>query len=325
MKRAILLVCFLLCVKLGYGQQTAQYSQYIFNAIYVNPAYAGHKERVNLNATYRNQWTGINGAPDSFSMAVDGTINDDNVGLALQVSSDKIGAQTSMSAFANYAYRLPVTDDYTKRLAFGFGVGVFQSSLNGDMLYGNDLGDLSIPQGAVRELAPDVRLGIFYSTPKYYLGASADNLVSKVLVDRKVRSFNFPTPKPHYYLMGGAVMPLIDFELDFKPSFLIKDDIKGPTVLDLNAFFLLKQRLWIGAGYRTNIKLYNKSNLVDNLQTTNALIGMAEVFVSDTFRFGYSYDYSMGSLAGYSGSTHEISVGIYLRTNKEKREMFCYF
>lgn len=100
-----------LAFKPAFAQQDAQYSQYIFNGIYINPAYAGYRENLNLHAFYRNQWTGIEGSPTSMSVAVDAIANEGNVGLAFQLASDKLGAQTNLSAYGNYAYRIRMNDD----------------------------------------------------------------------------------------------------------------------------------------------------------------------------------------------------------------------
>ena len=309
----------------GFAQQDAQYSQYIFNAIYINPAYAGYRERLNLNATYRNQWTGINGAPRSFSLAADALMPNERVGLSLILSADQLGAQKNLSAFANYAYRFPVNEDETSKLAFGVGAGFQQFGIFGDLLEPGDQGDNFIPVGAVKELVPDIRAGVFFSTEKAYIGASVNNLIGKYILDKRKLDFNFPTPKPHYYFTGGVLIPLVEYEIDFKPFFLIKDDAAGPTVLDVNAFFLFKQKLWIGAGYRTGVKLYNKPAIVGNVKNSNAVIGMAEIFISEKLRLGYSYDHSIGSLAGYSGSTHEISISWNFMNERERKINFCYF
>ena len=308
-----------------FAQQDAQYSQYIFNGIYINPAYAGYRERININATYRNQWTGVNGAPKGFTLAADALMPNERVGVSLVMSAEQLGAQKNISAFANYAYRLPVNEEGTSKLAFGLGVGVIQSGLNGDMLNPRDLDDNYIPSGTVKQIIPDMHAGVFFSTPKMYIGASVNNLIGKYILDKRSLDYNFPTPKPHFYLTGGILVPMVEYAIDFKPFFLIKDDIKGPTVLDINAFFLFKQVVWLGAGYRTGIKLYNKPALQGDIGSSNALIGMAEVFVSQRLRLGYSYDHSMSKLAGYAGSTHEISISWNFYTEKEKRLYFCYF
>ena len=307
------------------AQQDAQYSQYIFNGIYINPAYAGYRERININASYRNQWTGIEDAPRSFSLAADALLPNERVGLSLILNAEQLGAQKNMAAFANYAYRLPLNEEGTTKLALGIGVGVRQSSLNGDMLKPKDVGDNFIPSGTVKQILPDMNAGIFFSTPNMYLGASVNNLIGKYILDKRSLDFNFPTPRPHYFLPGGALIPMEEFVIDFKPFFLIKDDIKGPTVLDVNAFFLFKQKIWLGVGYRTGIKIYDKPALQDELNNNNALIGMTEIFINQRFRFGYSYDHSMSNLAGYAGSTHEISLSWNFFTQKERRLNFCYF
>ncbi|MDQ8004114.1 MAG: type IX secretion system membrane protein PorP/SprF [Pedobacter sp.] len=309
----------------GFAQQDAQYSQYIFNAVYINPAYAGYRERVNLNLTYRNQWTGINGSPKSFSFAADALMPNERVGLSLIVGSDQLGAQKNLSAYANYAYRFPVNEDETSKLSFGLGAGVMQSGIDGTMLDASDANDEYIPIGMEKTIIPDIRAGVFFSTQKMYIGASVNNLIGKYILDKAKLNFNFPTPEPHYYLTGGVLIPLVEYEIDFKPFFLIKDDISGPTVLDLNAFFLFKQKVWIGAGYRTGIKLYNKPALVGNVNNRNGLIGMAELFISDKLRLGYSYDHATSGLAGYGGSTHEISISWNFMNERERRVNFCYF
>jgi len=324
-RRWYIIFLFVLASLSSFAQQDAQYSQYIFNAVYINPAYAGYRERLNLNATYRNQWTGINGAPRSFSIAADMLMPNERVGLSLILGADQLGAQKNLSAFANYAYRFPVNEDETSKLAFGVGAGFQQFGINGDLFDPSDQGDNFIPVGQVNELVPDIRAGVFFSTQKAYIGASVNSLISKYILDKRKLDFNFPTPKPHYYLTGGVLIPLVEYEIDFKPFFLIKDDAAGPTVLDINAFFLFKQKVWIGAGYRTGVKLYNKPAVVGNVKNSNALIGMAEIFISEKLRLGYSYDHSVGSLAGYSGSTHEISVSWNFMNERERRINFCYF
>jgi hypothetical protein len=101
--------------------------------------------------------------------------------------------------------------------------------------------------------------------------------------------------------------------VQIKPSFLIKDDRGGPTTLDLNAFLLLADKVWIGGSYRTGVKLYDKSYLQKDLLKKNAIVGMTEFFVSPKLRLGYAFDYSLTQISGYSGGTHEISIGFYFK------------
>ena len=324
MKGNIIILAILIFAQVAKSQQDAQYSQYMFNGIYINPAYAGYKEQTNLHSFYRNQWTGINGSPKSMSLALDGIANEGNVGLALQISSDKLGAQSNLAAYGNYAYRIRMNVDGSSRLAFGLGVGVIQNALHGDLLNPRDQGDEFIPFGTERELAPDARVGVYYSDNKFYAGFSVDNLVAQHVLNNRKVGINFPVPKAHYYLTAGMLLPLSS-GLQLKPSLLLKDDRGGPTSLDVNAFLLLGEKIWLGASYRTAVELYNKDHLQKDLDKKNAIVAMAEIYATPQLRIGYGFDYNLNKLRTYSGGTHEISVGYYFKQKKVRMLTARYF
>jgi type IX secretion system PorP/SprF family membrane protein len=309
MKRLILLLssCFLLLFNPVRAQQDAQFSQYMFNGIYINPAYAGYREQLNVHAFYRNQWTGIDGAPKTFSMAIDAIANNGNVGLALQVSSDRLGAQKNTLIYANYAYRIALNNDGTSRLAFGIGAGAVELGIDGAMLNPNNP-EMDQPMGMQNAIVPDARAGAFYSNDRFYAGFSADNLISQYI---DINNYAFiPKPKPHYYLTAGMLLPL-STNILLKPSFLLKDDRGGPTSLDLNAFLILGDKIWLGGSYRTGVKLYDKSYLQKDLTNLNSAVAAIQLFPNQNLRVGYAYDFSIGPLQGYSSGTHEISIGYF--------------
>jgi len=311
MKKLIMIIAgsFLLLFQQVSAQQETQYSQYMFNGIYINPAYAGYKEVLNVHSFYRSQWTGINGAPKSMSLAIDAIANNGNVGLALQVSSDKLGAQTNLNIYGNYSYRIRMNEDGSSRLAFGLGVGMVQLGINGSMLDPNNP-EPNQPVGVESTTVPDARAGIYFVNDKYYAGFSVDNLIATYS-----RNVFIPQSKPHYYLTAGALFPISE-EFQIKPSFLLKDDRGGPTSLDINAFLLIKDFLWIGGSYRTGVKLYDKSHLQRDLTLRNSAVAAIQIFPSEKIRIGYCYDFSTGPLQGYSGGTHEISLSYsFIRPN----------
>lgn len=314
MKKLILLIVgsFLLLSRPASAQQDAQYSQYMFNGIYINPAYAGYKEVLNVHSFYRSQWTGITGAPRSMSLAVDAIANSGNVGLALQVASDKLGAQTNLSIYGNYSYRIRMNDDGSSRLALGLGVGMVQLGIDGSMLNPNNP-EPNQPVGVQSTIVPDARAGVYFANDKYYAGFSVDNLIATYInIDRYAF---IPQPKPHYYLTAGALFPLSE-NFQIKPSFLLKDDRGGPTSLDINAFLLIKEFLWVGGSYRTGVKLYDKSYLQKDLTPRNSAVAAIQIFPSEKIRIGYGYDFSIGPLQGYSSGTHEISIAYsFIRSN----------
>ncbi|ETZ22430.1 type IX secretion system membrane protein PorP/SprF [Pedobacter sp. V48] len=323
MKRIKIIITGLLILgsQLAKAQQDAQYSQYMFNGIYINPAYAGYKEQLNLHSFYRSQWTGIPGAPKSMSLALDAIANDGNVGLALQLASDRIGAQSTLSAYANYAYRLRLNTAGTARLSLGLGAGIVQLGIDGSKLNPNDF-EQEQPTGMQSKIVPDARTGVYYSDNRFYAGFSADNLIAQV---SKVQADGFILQtKPHYYLTTGMLIPLSK-DIQLKPSFLLKDDRGGPTSLDVNAFVLLADKLWLGGSYRTGVKLYDKSYLQKDLSNRNSVVFAMEVFPVSSLRIGYAYDVSVGALKGYSGSTHEISIGYYFKTKDTRMVTPRYF
>lgn len=324
MKKIYILFVLTILTKIAWGQQDAQYSQYMFNGIYINPAYAGYKQELNIHSFYRNQWTGIKGSPKSMSLAVDAVANNGNVGLALQISSDKLGAQSSLAAYANYAYRLQIGNSEASRLAFGLGLGIVQNGFNEDLLDPIDLEDTRIPSGIQKSILPDARTGAFYSSDRWYLGLSVDNLIAQYTAKQNNNAAYYPTPKPHYYLTGGVLLP-INETVQLKPSFLLKDDRGGPTSLDVNAFVLLADKIWLGASYRTAVKLYDKSYLQKDLDKRNSVVAMTEIYATPQLRIGYAFDYSLSKLAGYSGGSHEISIGFYIKPKNVRMLTPRYF
>ena len=124
MKKTLLLLLLFANTLIVSAQQDAQFSQYMFNGLYINPAYAGYKEQANIHTFYRSQWTGFEGAPQTMSLAGDMVLNEGNVGLGILLSNDFTGAQSNFSAYANYAYRIQVGDSEFSRLSFGLGAGI---------------------------------------------------------------------------------------------------------------------------------------------------------------------------------------------------------
>ncbi|WP_231491396.1 type IX secretion system membrane protein PorP/SprF [Pedobacter sp. Leaf170] len=323
MKKLILLLTGLILffLKTVSAQQDAQFSQYMFNGIYINPAYAGYREQLNLHAFYRSQWTGIEGAPQTMSLAVDAIANDGNVGLAFQVSNDRLGAQRNLSAYASYAYRIRMNADGSSRLSFGVGAGAVQLGIDGALLNPNDPEPFQ-PVGLQSSVVPDARAGVYYADNRFYAGFSVDNLVSQYIdIDRYAF---IPQPKPHYYLTAGMLLPL-STDILLKPSFLIKDDRGGPTSLDLNAFFILADKFWLGGSYRTGVKLYDKSYLQKDLSNLNSAVAAIQIFPNSNLRIGYAYDFSIGPLQGYSSGTHEISFGYFFNRKNTRMLSPRYF
>ncbi|MBB6238299.1 type IX secretion system PorP/SprF family membrane protein [Pedobacter sp. AK013] len=311
-KQFILIAAFFSSIsQLVFGQQDAQFSQYLFNGIYINPAYAGYKEVLNLHSFYRSQWTGITGAPKTISLAVDAIANEGNVGLALQAVNDRLGAQQNNSVFLSYAYRIRLNEEGSSRLAFGLSGGVSQYGIDADKLSTNDP---ELNFNASRNLiVPNASFGVYFANDQYFAGLSADNLIASQYNDDKFR--NLAKPRIHAYLTAGMLVTVAT-GIRLKPSFLFKEDFAGPTNLDLNAFILFGESIWLGGSYRTGIKLWDKAHLQRNLSRNDSFVAAIEIFPQSNIRIGYAYDYSVGPLQGYSGGSHEISLAYYFRKTR---------
>jgi type IX secretion system PorP/SprF family membrane protein len=309
----------------AHAQQDAQFSQYIFNGLYINPAYAGYKSDFYVNSFFRSQWTGLNGAPQTISIAADGAVANDHVGLGVMFHNDRLGAQSNTAFYGNYAYRIQIGQDESSRLAFGVGFGFVQSGINGNKLNPVQAGDNFIPTTNQSSILPDGRLGILYTNNDFFAGVSVDNLLAQFIKSDATNASLIPVPKPHQYLTIGALFQVAD-DVKLKPSILIKDAPGVPTSMDINAFFLMSERLWLGGTYRTAIDIYSKPNLQKGMTKSSAFVAMAEFYVNDNFRIGYAFDYAMNKLGAYGYGSHELSVSFRLKANQYgDPTRKCYF
>ena len=306
------------------AQQTIQLSQYMFNGLALNPAYAGYKNDWTLNLSSRLQWVGINDAPQTETISADGLLNnnDPNVGVGFIATLDQLGPETNTSFYANYAYRLQLDADDTKRLCFGIGAGFIDYSLDGSKFSEIDQGDNYIPAGTESKTIPDFRLGVYYYTPNWYAGASIFNLAAAAL-DKLSNSPEIIKPVRTVYLTAGGMVPLSD-EVSLKPSFMVKEDFTGPTNVDLTSYIAFNEVFWIGGSYRLGLPGFN-SSLQSNLNNEDAAAAIVQFYVNENFRVGYAYDFTTSKLASYQNGTHEISVSITFPSRQERVVSPRYF
>jgi type IX secretion system PorP/SprF family membrane protein len=331
MRNLLIAISVATCMIHGaYAQQGVQFSQYVFDGLTLNPAYAGYKGSPYLNTTFRDQWTGFTGAPKTAMVSFDGLTNvsDDKMGLGVQLLYDELGPQQNYSLTGSYSYRIPLNGDQPDdphRLCLGIGGMLSQYSLNGSSFQYEDPGDPMISDVTVRtKFVPDANFGVYYYTKRFYAGGSLMNLFS-INGGRRIYYANGSTYSSllqgtTMYLTAGGMLDVSD-EVKFKPSVMVKEDFKGPTNTDFNAFFLFDEILWVGGSYRTSVKLWDKSNLQQNLQASDAASVMAEFYVTPDLRVGYSYDFTTSGLSNYQSGSHEISVGLTFKTKRSGQYM----
>jgi len=304
MRKIVLVLGIWILGGVAYAQQSAQYTQYIFNGLIVNPAYAGSKDIWNVNAIYRAQWAGLDGAPTTQTFSADGSIKGGKIGLGFQAMNDEIGVDGQLSLMANAAVRLNVSE--TGKLRFGIAAGATQYSRDWTKIKTADP-DPANPNSRMATISPTIKAGMFFHTERFYAGLSGANLIP-------VQNDYVLTPTRHFFLTSGYVFDLGQ-HVKIKPSFLVKEDFKGPTNVDLNAFVLFADRLWLGTSYRTGVNLLNKPGINREVDLQSAWAGIAEIYLTPKIKLGYAYDFTLSGLNDYA--SHEISIGYYFLKKEE--------
>ncbi len=244
------------------------------------------------------------------------------IGLGVQLTADKLGAQSATSLYADYAYRIRLDDEDTRRLSLGLGVGVTQYGLDGSLLSPVTNDDPVLADATLNSYIPDVRAGFYYSGQKWYLGVSVMDLLSG---NRSNSLFNWSQDttqnimrKRHYYLITGALFNLTEYTR-FRPGILWKEDFKGPSLVDLNAMFVFGNRFWLGASYRTAVNFWDKAyRQSQTLAVQNSISGIVQFVVSDNLRLGYSYDHTINGLGNYQRGTHEVTLGYTFKRKSQR-------
>ena len=288
------------------GQQLPQFSQYIFNGLHINPGYAGYKGEPYLQSTYRSQWVNFPGAPETFTVTADLSANEGTMGFGISLMSDNLGPARTTAGMLTYAYRIRTGTN--SRLGLGVSAGVSEYMIDGDLLDPNDFPDSEIPVGRINMFTPNLNSGLFFDMPNFYAGFSVYNMIGKKALEKEDVALAYHDF--HYYLTVGALFTLSE-NVKLKPSFLIKEVKGAPTNYDINGMFLFYERFWLGASYRSNMKIWNE-NLEDNLSNRNAIAAVMEIFPTERLRIGYAYDHNLNVLRDYRSNSHEFSIGYYM-------------
>lgn len=329
-KKNISILCLVMLVTMdAYSQQGIPFTQYIFNSMAINPAYTGYKEEWYGQLGLRSQWTGWEGAPTIGALTVDGVLDQSEKkhGVGLQVNGERFGAESAINAYANYALRLKLSEDGEERLSLGIAAGVTQYGLNGDKFKSDETEDMLVPADRETNTHPDIHLGVYYHNPNWFVGLSVQDLFakSKAEEDRQFLQNSLGTTSRNMqgYLTGGMLNQLAS-DLMLRSSFLIREDFKQPTTLDLNTVLIFNDKFWAGLGYRSRAYLFTQP---DNVATPNTLVrrssSLNAIFlfaVNSRFRIGYSYDHQfLNKVSGGQGGSHEVTLGISFGKGADKQ------
>ncbi|EMR01516.1 PorP/SprF family type IX secretion system membrane protein [Cesiribacter andamanensis] len=278
----LLLLLLLIVPASLWAQQQPLFTQYMFNGLAINPAYAGSHESMSITALARKQWLGMEGAPSTQTFALHTPVPNEKIGLGLLLTHDQAGPVHQYNIKFAYAYRLPLGPG---KLAMGIQAGLLNYNARFSTLYlGPNVQDPTFEQDINKTLF-DVGTGLYYSTDRFYLGLAVPQMLA-------LQSEQHIHLSRHYFLNSGYVVAL-NRSLQLKPNVLVKAVAGAPLELDLNANLLINEVLWIGASYRS-------------FQTLSALL---ELQLTDQLRVGYAYDFPASSELGrHTSSSHELML-----------------
>ena len=281
--KLITTVIFTMVGMLAFGQQDAQYTQYLYNMNVVNPAYAGSKGVSSIGILGRTQWVGLDGAPNTFTLSYHSPVGR-AVGLGFSVIHDEIGPVKEDNVFADFSYTLFTSEE--GRLAFGLKAGF--TFLDVEELRTLDPDPLNIP---IHEVSPNFGVGTYYYTSNFYVGMSIPNILETRHLEKEAGIVSSASEKKHIFFTGGYVFDLTP-TIKLKPSTMVKATTGAPLSVDLSANMLFNEQLEFGLSYRID----------------DAISGMVGFQVSDDFRIGYAYDFTTSRFGDYNQGTHEIML-----------------
>lgn len=284
-KKFLPLLFFMIILTHAEAQQQTQYTQYMFNGLAINPAYAGSQKALQGSFLARWQWAGFEGSPNTQALYVDGAVPGKKIGLGLLVSRDQIAVVNQTNVYAAYAYRVPVARG-SLSMGLQAGFSQFRADYSEVFVIDND----TYFQQNVKDFLPNVGAGLYYNTDKWYLGFSMPTLINGKVGDSNV---SIIYQKRHYFLTGGYSV-VLNPDLRLVPSFLMKM-VGGSTVSwDFNSNLWIREKIGVGVSYRVK-------------ESVDLLMQFA---VNDKLKFGYSFDYITNkTLSSLASVSHEFMIG----------------
>jgi type IX secretion system PorP/SprF family membrane protein len=290
------------------AQYEPMFTQYMYNETFINPAYAGSHENISTTMLYRNQWVGMDGAPTTQTFSFHAPVSRRKLGLGLSLMNENIGVSHQLSVYGNIAYRILFDRSV---LSFGLQGGFVNDEEKYTDVHTITPGDNQFATDARKLFLPNAGFGMYYYKDKFYAGLSIprllENKIELLQTGTVVKNIN-NLKYWHYYLTTGYVFDLND-DWKFKPSLMIKTVLNAPVEADVDATFILKKFLWLGAAYRSG----------------DAVAAMIGFQITKQLRCGYSYDYTLTGLQKFNSGSHEFTLGYDFSFDKNKVISTRYF
>ncbi len=274
-----------------FAQQLPQFTQYMFNTISINPAYAGSRETFSAVGLHRSQWVGLEGGPQTQTLSVHTPLRNDKIGLGLSFINDQLGYENFSYIYGDFSYTIQT--GVKTELAFGIKGGFTHYNLDQELLTDPSVVNDPFFNDVSNRWSPNVGAGIYWHSQRWYLGLSAPRILNTDYNKGRQGTLDYVAlERISYYFTGGYVFDL-SATTKLKPSVLLKATNGAPLSFDISANFLFNDTFWIGAGYRID-------------QSAAAIGGIADFQVSKQLRIGYAYEYPISDIRPYTSGTHEV-------------------
>jgi type IX secretion system PorP/SprF family membrane protein len=296
MRTKILYFALLLVGITGFAQQDAQYTQYMYNTINVNPAYAGSRGVMSVFGLYRTQWVGLDGAPQTGAFSINTPIENSNIGAGLSFVTDKIGPTNEHVISGDISYTIPTSETY--KLSFGLKASANLFNLDRSKLNPANPADELLSE-IKNDFSPNIGAGVYFHSDKLYLGVSAPNfLETKRYADNSKAVYK---ERMNLYGIAGYVFDLSS-NLKFKPAVMTKMVQGAPLQVDVSGNFMINEKFVLGAAWRWDA----------------ALSLMAGFQINKGLYLGYGYDRETTKLVNYNSGSHEVFLRYELFSKPEK-------
>ncbi len=295
----LMLGALLACPASTQGQQRMQFTQYMFNGLVINPAYAGSDDALSLTFIQRSQWADVPNAPTTQTFSAHTLFGQKHIGLGLSVVSDRIGVHEDLSAQTNYAYHLKVGAN--ARLSMGILAGFHKRTSDYASLVGTDHYDPQLLNPIISHTFVDFGAGLYFRNERLRLGFSAPELIPATYAFND--SVSIRMSKTNFFFLAAYRLRVAP-SLEVEPGFLVKYLPGLPVSFDVNINFIFQEVLTAGISYRKRESL----DVLLRAQATGQL------------QFGYAFDYPIGEVSRLSNGSHELMIN-YIFQYKRKRVM----
>ena len=289
------LICTFLAV-VAMGQQEQHYTQFMYNKLSYNPAYAGSNESACVTGIIRSQWAGLNGAPKTQVLSFNMPLRNQRVGIGANITRNTVGISERLTIDGAYSYRIRTA---TGMLGLGLMGSIRYMSndyTDPDLVSTIPTGlDGAIPAGTRSKYVPNFGAGAYYTNERLYIGLSIPRFFHNNIDFNEVGT-TISKEATHAYLMVGYLFEVND-NVDFKPQILMKYAYHSPFDADINASLIFNKKYVAGLTYRLG-----GSTQTGIGESIDLMIGAQ---ISNNVLFGLSYDMTLSEIKDYSNGSIE--------------------